>query len=165
MTLAKERPLWQITATDLSTPALLVAAENAKQHHLKNIEFIKSNWFQDLPSQQFDLIISNPPYIAQNDPHLNDLKFEPQSALQSGIDGLNDLKEIISKAPDYLTLGGWIIVEHGYDQELAVQTLLKKAAFENIQTLRDWANLSRFHLPRKFRSSTYMRLPNNFCRR
>ena len=99
--------------------------------------------------EKFNLIISNPPYIAEHDIHLNDLRYEPLSALQAGVQGLDDLEKIIHGAGNYLLSKGWLLLEHGYDQAQSVQALLKGAQFESIQTLRDLANLPRASLAQK----------------
>lgn len=146
VTLAQLRPSWQVLATDISAKALQVAKENAKQYELSNINFILSDWFDDIPSQKFDLIISNPPYIAHQDPHLNDLRFEPLTALQAGDEGLADLNKIIHTASEYLLPNAWLLLEHGYDQKQSVQSLLHNAHFQAIKTVNDLADLPRISM-------------------
>ncbi len=145
ITLAKLRPHLQVMATDFSAPALQVAKDNAKQYDLTNIEFLLSHWFDSIAPQAFDIIVSNPPYIADRDPHLKqgDVRFEPETALQSGAEGLDDLKQIIKLAPAYLVSGGSLLVEHGFDQADAVQALFKTAGFHKISTVKDLAGLAR----------------------
>ena len=124
---------------DESAAALAVAKENAAAFKLGNLQCVASNWFAALPECKFDLIVSNPPYIEDNDPHLQqgDLRFEPFSALASGADGLQDICQIIAQAPAYLNDGGWLMLEHGYNQAPAVQKLLNAHGFQDIQTIKD----------------------------
>lgn len=145
LALASERPLWQITATDQSTAALDVARNNAKKFKLKNIKFIAGNWFTPLSKQHYNAIISNPPYIANNDVHLTqgDLRFEPVSALSSGADGLDAIRHITQHAMDYLLPGGLLMVEHGYDQMLPMKIIFEKNNFINITQLFDLNNNPR----------------------
>jgi len=132
LALAKERPHWQIIATDISKKALDLAEKNAQQLALKNITFYQGDWFSALPAQQrFDVIVSNPPYIAEDDPHLShpSLKYEPYNALVSGKDGLDAIRLLIAKAADYLKPNGYLLIEHGHDQSAAVVGLLTTAGF------------------------------------
>ncbi len=147
--LANEQPSWQITAVDISKAALAVARENAARHQVR-IDFMESDWFECIPSRYFDLIISNPPYIEDNDPHLDrgDLRFEPRSALSSGPDGLDDIRRIIGQAPAYLAENGWLILEHGLQQGAAVRQLLIDADWHATETLQDYANRDRISLAR-----------------
>jgi release factor glutamine methyltransferase len=138
----------QLTATDISPDALAVARENAQQHHLQ-VAFIESDWFQAIPSEPvFDVIVSNPPYIANADPYLSqgDLPAEPRLALTSGDDGLQALSHIIGSASQYLKPAAWLVLEHGYDQQDAVNELLFRAGFEHIQTLQDFNQLARLSM-------------------
>ena len=114
--IASEHPDWKIAATDVSQDALSVAQKNADKHQVKNIEFIISHWFEALENKSFDIIISNPPYVAAGDPHLSegDVRFEPVSALTSGINGMDDIETLTAKAGGYLKNNGWLILEHGY---------------------------------------------------
>jgi len=143
--LATEKPHWNILAADVSKPALLVAEKNAARHNAQNITFMHSNWFESIPKQAFDLIISNPPYLAEQDPHQHegDLRFEPKQALVSGSDGLNDLSHIIRESRNYLTPGGLLLLEHGYNQGAAVTGALSDASYKNIQCWQDTAGLDR----------------------
>lgn len=144
LALAKERPNWQIIATDFSQPALDIAKHNAKKLYLNNVYFYTGSWCDALPDLEFDLIISNPPYIAQDDPHLSqkDIRFEPQSALVSG-NGLSDLNTIIAQASGKLKPNGWLMLEHGYDQSQAVQDLLHYHQYKNIAPYKDVAHINR----------------------
>ncbi|KTC16811.1 protein-(glutamine-N5) methyltransferase, release factor-specific [Pseudomonas marginalis ICMP 11289] len=139
LALANDRRQWKITAVDRVPEAVALAERNRQRLQLDNAEVLNSHWFSALEGRQFDLIISNPPYIAETDPHLSmgDVRFEPGSALTSGPDGLDDLRTIISEAPANLTPGGWLLLEHGYDQGPAVRELLIRHGFERIQTRRD----------------------------
>lgn len=146
LALAKERPLWNIVATDIQPNALHVAQINANKLNIKNTQFIQGNWCKSLENLGlFDVIISNPPYIAENDPHLviGDVKFEPQSALVSGQDGLDDIRIIISQAVHYLFPGGWLFLEHGYDQNQKIHALFKNSGYINIVTVFDLAGQPR----------------------
>jgi release factor glutamine methyltransferase len=140
ITLALERPLAQVTALDLSPAALAVARRNARLHHAGNVRLLQSDWFSTLADdERFDLIVTNPPYIAENDPHLaqGDVRFEPSVALSSGPDGLSDIRRIIREAPAHLVSGGWLLLEHGYDQAEAVRTLLRHAGFWAVDSHAD----------------------------
>jgi release factor glutamine methyltransferase len=145
LAIASERPKAQVTATDFSSKALAVAQENAENHHIQNVTFLQSNWFSQLPPQQFDLILSNPPYIPQHDKHLSqgDVRFEPDTALVSGDDGLDDIRKIAQTAKSFLTKNGWLILEHGYDQKEAVLTILKQNHYQKKQCLLDFAGNPR----------------------
>ncbi len=133
ITLADKNPKWNITATDYSQSALNVA----KQNTTTAINFQKGSWFDAVPNKTFDLIVSNPPYIKENDPYLNDLTYEPITALTSGKDGLDDIRIIIDNAPKYLNKDGYILLEHGYDQQAKIIELLS-VDFINIKTFKDY---------------------------
>lgn len=139
LAIASERPDLQVTATDFSPAALAIAHENALTHAIHNVQFIHSDWFSALPPQRFDLIVSNPPYIEANDPHLTqgDVRFEPLTALASGQDGLDDIRNIVQTAPQWLANGGWLLLEHGYNQGKAVTALLQAAGFREVRCLPD----------------------------
>jgi len=139
LAIARHAPQCEIIAVDASVAALAVAQQNALSLQLPNVQCLQSNWFTALGPASFDLIVSNPPYIEADDPHLQqgDLRFEPLSALASGTDGLQDIRQIIADAPAHLNAGGWLMLEHGYDQAEAVQQLLNAAGFKNVQSLRD----------------------------
>lgn len=139
LSLAKEKPACHITATDQSLAALEIANLNAEKNQLTNVEFIHSDWFSKLSNQQFNMIVSNPPYICENDPHLKkgDVRFEPLSALTSGSDGLDDIRIIIKSSQQHLKHHGMLILEHGYDQAEAVCDLLKTAGFLRVYDFKD----------------------------
>ena len=146
ITLALEAPDTEVHAVERSPDALAVAQQNAKALRADNRHWHPGSWWQALASpRRFDLIVSNPPYIAANDHHLQqgDLRFEPPQALAAGPDGLDDLRIIIGGAPAHLNPGGWLLLEHGYDQEAPVQTLLRDAGFADVFTRRDLAGLPR----------------------
>lgn len=143
--IACERPHWRILATDIDPEALEVARRNFRVHRLNNVETRHGEWTRALDEERFDLIVSNPPYIADSDPHLEtgDLRFEPRGALASGPDGLDALKRIVSAAPAHLVDGGWLILEHGFDQGAAVRDLLVARGFDQVKTHRDLAGHER----------------------
>jgi release factor glutamine methyltransferase len=142
--LATEKPAWQITATDFNATTLQTARENFSRHELI-INTVQSDWFKNIPDEKYHLVISNPPYIEANDPHLKqgDLRFEPISALASGKDGLDAIREITEKAHQHLITDGWLMLEHGYNQGQAVFNLFLLAGFTNIQTLTDLSGNDR----------------------
>ena len=146
ITLALETPDTDVHAVERSPEALAVAQQNAKTLGASCIHWHPGSWWQALASpRRFDLVVSNPPYIAAHDHHLQqgDLRFEPPQALAAGPDGLDDLRIIIGGAPAHLNPGGWLLLEHGYDQEAPVQTLLRDAGFADVFTRRDLAGLPR----------------------
>jgi release factor glutamine methyltransferase len=145
LSLAQERPHWQITATEKSAAALLVAQENARLTQIDHIVFLHANWCKPFKKNQFDIIVSNPPYIAPNDPHLinGDVRFEPRGALIADDDGLKDLKQIITQATHCLKPGGQLFLEHGFEQGPVVRDLLANAGFMEIKTHKDLAGLDR----------------------
>ena len=132
----------QVTALDASAAALEVAAANAQQLALR-IDLQQSDWWSAVAGQCFHLALSNPPYVAQNDPHLAALTHEPQLALASGPDGLTAIRRIVAGAPQHLHAGGWLLLEHGHDQATAVQALLAAAGFARVQSRRDLAGIAR----------------------
>ena len=145
LAIAKHRPKCHVIGVDASAEALAVAIENAQNLDLKNASLIKSNWFSDMAAERFNVIVSNPPYIAEADCHLTqgDLRFEPRSALASGFDGLDDIRLIIQHAPNYLKPNGWLMLEHGYDQAHSVAALLKGHGFSQIDHAQDIAGILR----------------------
>lgn len=145
MAIASERPQCRVVATDLSHEALAVARHNAHELELGSISFHFGDWFAALNGEKFALIVSNPPYIADDEWHETDpdLGFEPRLALSGGRDGLTDIRRIISAAPAHLDSGGWLLLEHGFRQAAAVQQLLKQAGFESIHTWNDLAGQPR----------------------
>jgi release factor glutamine methyltransferase len=134
-------PSWTVQAVDQSAKALAVAQANAQRLQLE-VVFTQSNWF-DQVQDTFDVIVANPPYIAQGDPHLPGLVHEPQSALVSGPQGLDDLQTIIVQAPSYLKPQGWLLLEHGYNQATAVCDLLRQKGFTQVQSRNDLAGIAR----------------------
>ena len=148
LSIASERPDCCVTACDFSAAALAVAQENAQSHGITNATFVQSDWFTALPAQRFALIVSNPPYIEAADPHLQqgDVRFEPLSALAAGSDGLDDIRQIIHYAPDWLAHTGWLLLEHGYNQGQAVTVLLQERGFQAVRCLRDLAGNERVSL-------------------
>ena len=141
LALQHARPGLEVVAIDFSADALAVARSNAKRLHL-NVQFAQSSWLDGMQGA-FDVIVSNPPYIASADHHLAALKHEPLQALASGADGLDDIRTIIRQAPKHLLSGGWLLLEHGYDQAAAVRSLLTDAGLHNTQSRRDLAGIER----------------------
>ena len=144
--IASERPHCLVTATDRSAATLAVAKTNFQRLRLANVLVKEGEWCTALAnSDRFDLILSNPPYIPDGDTHLEqgDLPWEPRRALAAGPDGLNDIRHIISQAPFHLIPGGWLLLEHGYDQGSKIQELLANSGFEQIKTLQDLAGQDR----------------------
>ena len=148
LALANERPDWQIYASDLSLEALQVASDNALSNKLGNVHFSQGSWCEALPAEPMHMIISNPPYIDPQDSHLSqgDLRFEPRSALSSEESGIADIRTIITQAPAHLILGGWLLLEHGFEQAAAVRALLTTNGFQNVRTLQDLNGLDRVTL-------------------
>jgi len=134
LTLALERPTCRVVATDLSADALEVARDNARRLGAANVEFRCGDWCAALAGEQFDLIVSNPPYVAADDPHLleGDLPREPRLALTAGGSGLEAIERIVSEAPAHLVRGGWLLLEHGFDQADAVAALLRRCGYAQI---------------------------------
>ena len=145
--LAKERPDLNIVATDVSLKALKVAQRNVKRHHCK-IELIAANWFQGLKSS-WDLIISNPPYISKYDPHLFDLRKEPNIALIAGISGFEALNQIIDQAHHYLEQDGYILLEHGFNQAIEIRQKLTRSSFSNVASYKDLNEIDRVTIAEK----------------
>ncbi|MDJ0956124.1 MAG: peptide chain release factor N(5)-glutamine methyltransferase [Arenicellales bacterium] len=145
LAIAKERPLCEIIATDISPGALAVAAANARSLEVQNIQFAASDWFDALTGRTFDLIVCNPPYVAENDPcfQKGDLAHEPVHALRAGPDGLDALSVITALAGKHLRHNGWLVLEHGATQAEQVEQLLGKAGFEKISCHRDYAGFDR----------------------
>ena len=150
LSLAKERPRAKVVATDASPEALAVAGANATRNHIGNTEFRCGDWLAPLAGEKFDLIASNPPYIADGDPHLQqgDLRFEPAMALSCGPDGLDAIRMIVAGAPAHLHAGGWLLLEHGWEQGEAVRSLLVDAGFVEVGTMRDLEDRERVSLGR-----------------
>ena len=147
ISVASLRPLAHVVAVDKSEAALAVAQANAVRLGVENISFLASDWWQQLPSDaKFDIIISNPPYIAEQDVHLLQLGFEPASALTAGVSGLDDLRLIIASAPNYLNRAGYLLLEHGYNQAHVVSSLLDAAGFVGVKVERDLGGVERVSL-------------------
>jgi release factor glutamine methyltransferase len=141
LALQHQRPAAQVTAVDACADALVVAIANAARLNLP-VQCVLSDWMDDVPGP-FELIVSNPPYVAEGDPHLAALTHEPLSALTSGTDGLDDIRQIIAQAPSRLAPGGWLLLEHGWDQAALVQALLREAGFVQVQSRRDLGGIER----------------------
>ena len=150
LALASERPAWHVTAVDRVLEAVALAERNRQRLQLDNVNVFTSHWFSALADQRFDLIISNPPYIAAGDVHLaeGDVRFEPESALVAGADGLDDISEIITASAQHLNAGGWLMLEHGYDQAAAVRQLLQDAGFAAVESRKDLGGHERITLGR-----------------
>lgn len=142
LALQRARPDAFVMALDASPDALAVAQANAQRLGLP-VVFTPGNWLQGLAAAPFDAIVSNPPYIAEGDPHLAALRHEPRQALTAGADGLDDLRRIVRQAPAHLKPGGWLLLEHGHDQSAAVQALLRAAGFEAVASQPDLAGVAR----------------------
>ena len=151
ITLALEFPNASVTAVDSSTKALAIANKNSQRLNSHQLEFVHSDWFKQVPTQAFDLIVSNPPYICQTDPHLldGDVRFEPNSALIAMDEGLLDIKNIISNAPEYLKPNGILLFEHGYQQGTPVKSLLESLGFKSIEQFQDIQGHTRATLGNK----------------
>lgn len=150
LALASERPAWRLTGVDRVAEAVALAERNRARLSLNNAKFIESHWFSALAGQRYQLIVSNPPYIAADDRHLaeGDVRFEPSSALVAGADGLDDIRLIIQQAPNYLEAGGWLLLEHGFDQAAAVRELLSALGFSAVESRRDLGGHERISLGR-----------------
>lgn len=142
LALAYSRPHWQVFASDLSADALNLARDNAQQLGLR-VHWAQGDWWAPWGGQRFDLLVSNPPYIAANDPHLSALRHEPELALVSGAEGLDAIRQIIHRAGEHLSEGAWLLLEHGHDQAAAVRTLLSQAGFAGVTSERDLAGIER----------------------
>ena len=145
LALASENSGWKILAVDTVVGTVKLAEKNRQRLGLENVSVIRSDWFENIPAQKFDLIVTNPPYIDEDDQHLKegDVRFEPISALVSGNKGLADIENIICGAKIYLVDDGCLLIEHGYQQAKAVRTLLKNEGFFKVETAQDIAGLER----------------------
>lgn len=145
LAIAYNRPQATVLAGDASAAALAVARENVQRLGIANVTLMQCDWFSALATQRFNLIVSNPPYIAAADPHLSrgDVRFEPASALASGEDGLRDIRQIVSQAQTHLERGGWLLLEHGYDQAAQARELLQHEGFVEVFSARDLAGIER----------------------
>ena len=151
LALAKEQPDWEVTAIDKNPEALAVATENAIINNIRNTVFVEGFWCSPLARDSMDIIVSNPPYIRNNDPHLNkgDVRYEPRSALISGADGLDDIRTIAEQSLRCLKPKGWLLLEHGYDQRNSAQNIFSLAGFTNIRTKTDLAGHDRVTLAQR----------------
>ncbi|WP_426448930.1 peptide chain release factor N(5)-glutamine methyltransferase [Siccibacter colletis] len=151
LALATERPDCAITGVDRIPEAVALAQRNAENLHIANATFLQSDWFSALFSQRFDMIVSNPPYIDAQDPHLlqGDVRFEPLSALVAEDDGLADLARLVDEARAMLTPGGWLLLEHGWQQGAAVRQLLNDAGYDEVVTCRDYGGNERLSAGRR----------------
>ncbi|MBK0018103.1 peptide chain release factor N(5)-glutamine methyltransferase [Kosakonia cowanii] len=151
LALACERPDCQVTAVDLIPDAVALAQRNADHLGIRNIEIVQSRWFSALEGQQFSLIVSNPPYIDAQDPHLaqGDVRFEPLSALVAADNGLADLHTLIKEAPRYLLPQGWLLLEHGWQQGAAVREIFARYGWQQVETCRDYGDNERLTLGRR----------------
>jgi len=145
LSIAHALPDIEVMAVDASIEALAVARENSQRLNINNAAFVQSDWYSALDAQRFDLIVSNPPYVAPDDPHLQqgDLRFEPASALASSGDGLDDIRHIVANAGVHLSAGGWLLLEHGYDQAAQVRDLMQQAGFSATFSACDLAGIER----------------------
>jgi len=141
LALKSQSPHAEVLAVDASPEALSLAALNAQKLAL-NVSFLQSNWFTEVQGP-FNVVVSNPPYIEDQDPHLAQLTHEPLQALASGGDGLQDIRNIVENAPNYLEAGGWLLIEHGWQQAAAVRGLLEMAGFKQVQSKQDLAGIER----------------------
>jgi len=150
LAIAHERPNCEVHASDCSEAALRIARKNARLNNLDHVRFHRGNWTEPLLGE-FNLIVSNPPYIREQDPHLQqgDCRFEPAMALTPGGDGLDAIRCIVETSPAWLMQEGWLILEHGYDQAESVRKLLNKNGFSEVRTIRDLAGIERLSLGKK----------------
>lgn len=148
LALACERPAWQVLGVDRVSEAVQLAERNRARLGLGNARFVESVWFSTLGGERFALIVGNPPYIAAADRHLSegDVRFEPASALVAGEDGLDDIRRIVAEAPEHLEGGGWLLLEHGYDQAEAVRALFAARGFAAVESRRDLGGHQRITL-------------------
>ncbi|WP_223669405.1 peptide chain release factor N(5)-glutamine methyltransferase [Kangiella shandongensis] len=149
MAIASERPGARVWAVDFSEQALAVAEHNRKKYQLNNMVCQQGHWLDDWSHGELDMIVSNPPYIADNDPHLHDLSYEPQSALVAEDHGLSDIRYITEQAVIYLKPGGWLVFEHGFEQGKPVRQILEQSGFQLVATIKDYAGLARVTVGRK----------------
>ncbi|MEP1445076.1 MAG: peptide chain release factor N(5)-glutamine methyltransferase [Paraglaciecola sp.] len=145
LALASEKHNWVITGVDKQSDAVTLAKHNAVLNKLERVEFKQSDWFSAVTQQQFDLIVSNPPYIEENNAYLQlgDVRFEPSSALTAGLDGLEDIRHIVAQSRQYLTHNGWLVIEHGYQQSASVEAIFKENTFKKIYSESDLNGLPR----------------------
>ncbi|SHF00689.1 release factor glutamine methyltransferase [Microbulbifer donghaiensis] len=151
LALASERPGWQIVAAERSADAARLAEENRRSLGFDNVQIVRSDWFAQIAPQVFELIVSNPPYIDAADPHLEqgDVRFEPRSALVADREGLADIEHIAVRSVEFLTAGGWLLVEHGWQQAAAVRDIFAAAGFHNVESREDFSGWERLTLGQK----------------
>lgn len=151
ISLAKEKSDWEIIGSDISEQAITLANNNKKQHQADNSTFIQSDWFNNVTDHDFDAIVSNPPYIANDDPHLleGDVRFEPKSALTSGNTGMDDIEHLCNHAKNHLKINGWLIVEHGYNQKQLVADCFTDNGFTEIEQRQDLSGHNRMTAGKK----------------
>lgn len=151
LVLSREMPTWQVTAVDVHAEAVALAKRNQQRYQVKNLTIVQSDWYQALSGQVFDLIVSNPPYIDSSAPELQvgDVQFEPKSALIADEAGLADIRQILSGSLQHLASGGWLLIEHGYDQASALQQLFSDYGFARIRTVLDFGQQPRLTLGQK----------------
>jgi release factor glutamine methyltransferase len=151
ISLAQERKQWTLCAVDRSFTCVHIAQRNANRLGVRNVAFVNASWCDALADASLDAVISNPPYVAERDPHLRqgDVRYEPVSALVSGKDGLDDIRSLLEEAPRILKNGGWVLIEHAADQSETIRNLLNTKHFINITTLRDLAGLERVSCAQK----------------
>ena len=154
LALGAEQPTWHICGIDKSPDAVMLAKRNAVLNHLETVTFKQSDWFNQIDNQLFELIVSNPPYVEQQSPYLQqgDVKFEPLSALTSGEDGLDDIRFIVSHAKHYLNDGAYLVLEHGYNQDVMVRSIFESNAYVEIRSVLDLNGLPRISLARFYRN-------------
>ena len=145
LSIAHERPNAEVVAVDVSEAALDIARVNALQLKLNKVSLLQSDWFSALQGERFDMIVTNPPYIATGDAHLTqgDLRFEPATALASGADGLEDIRRICAHAKSHLNAQGWLLLEHGYNQAESMRSLLRQSGFSGVFSAEDLAGIER----------------------
>lgn len=148
LALATERPDCQVTAVDFVAEAVALATRNAQHLDIRNVTILRSDWFSALAGQRFTVIVSNPPYIDETDPHLDqgDVRFEPKSALVADENGLADLAHIIATSRDYLLPGGFLLLEHGWRQGEAVRALFTTMGYQQVETCQDYGGNERLTL-------------------
>lgn len=151
LVLSREQPRWHVTAVDVNADAVALAKRNQQRYQVANLTILQSDWYQALAGQVFDLIVSNPPYIDGGAPELQvgDVQFEPKSALVADDAGLADIRQILLGCQQHLAQGGWLLVEHGYDQAQSVQQLFAAAGFQRIRTVTDFGQQPRLTLGQK----------------
>lgn len=148
VTLAAERPQWQVSGIDCSAEALAVAAGNRDRLCPGRVELLRGDLLEPASARRFDLVVSNPPYVAEHDPHLEqgDLRFEPRMALAAGIDGLDVIRRLVAQACERLEADGWLLIEHGHDQAASVRSLFEQAGYSHVSSHRDLAGIERVSL-------------------